>query len=80
MSVSQIWVAASIVALALVAGFVFFVGKGRAENRLSPAASLAFGFIIAGLVFGENRLVGYSLMGAGVVLAVVDIAIRSRKG
>jgi len=78
MSASQIWVAASIVALALVAGLVFFVGKRRAENRLSPWASLALGFIVAGLVFGENRLIGYSLMGAGVILAVVDIAIRSR--
>jgi uncharacterized membrane protein len=80
MSASQIWVAMSIVALALVAGLVFFVGKRRAENRLTPWASLAFGFIIAGLVFGENRMIAYSLMGAGVILAVVDLAIRSRKG
>lgn len=80
MSTSQIWVAVMIVALALVAGLVFFVGKHRAENRLTPWASLAFGFVVAGLVFGENRMIAYGLMGAGVILAVVDAAIRSRKG
>jgi hypothetical protein len=37
-------------------------------------ASLAFGFVVAGIVFGnDNRLIGYGLMGIGVLLAVLDI-------
>jgi hypothetical protein len=40
-------------------------------------AGLAFGFIMAGLFFGEKRSIGYSLLGVGVLLAVIDIVKRS---
>jgi hypothetical protein len=76
---SQIYIIISIVALVVIALLVFFVGKGRQENRLNPLASLAFGFVIAGIVFGEERLLGYGLMGIGVVLSVVDIIMRSNR-
>jgi hypothetical protein len=42
-------------------------------------AGLAWGFVLAGILFGDDRLVGYSLMGVGVVLAIVDIVMRWRK-
>jgi hypothetical protein len=38
----------------------------------------AFLLIISGIVFGDNRLIGYSLLGAGVLLAIIDI-IMNRK-
>jgi uncharacterized membrane protein len=43
-------------------------------------AGLAFGFIIAGVGFGENRLLGYGLFGTGIILAIIDIIIKTRKG
>ena len=73
MNISQIYIAVAIAALAVIAFLVLFVGKNRKENRLTPIASLAFAFVLAGLFFGENRLIGYGLMGVGVLLAVVDI-------
>ena len=37
------------------------------------------GFVIAGIGFSDNRLIGYSLMGVGVALAIVDnILVRRR--
>ena len=79
MSTSVAYIAVSIAALAIIAILVFFASKGKRENRLTPLAGLAFGFVLAGIIFGDDRLIGYSLMGAGVVLAIVDIFNRSRK-
>lgn len=55
----------------------FFAGRNREEKKLTPLAGLAFGFILSGMFFSDNRLVGYGLMGIGVLLAVVDI-LRNR--
>jgi len=79
MNISQIWIAVSIVVLAVIAFLVFFVSKNRKENKLTPLASLAFGFVLAGILFGNDRFIGYGLMGVGVLLAVVDIFNKSRK-
>ncbi len=40
---------------------------------MTPLTGLAFGFILAGIIFGDDRLIGYSLLGIGVILAVIDI-------
>ena len=78
MNISQIWIAISIVVLAAIALLLFFLGKSRKEKRLTLLASLAFGFVVAGIVFGnDNRWIGYGLMGIGVLLAVLDI-LRNR--
>jgi hypothetical protein len=78
MIMSAAFVAVSIIVLAIIAILVFVVGRNRGENRLRPLAGLAWAFVLAGLFFGEKRVVGYSLMGIGVVLAVVDIIGRSK--
>jgi membrane-bound ClpP family serine protease len=76
MTPSQFYILVSIVVLAIVALLVFFVNRGKSENRITPLVGLAFGFVLAGILFGDNRLVGYGLMGVGVILAVVDIFRR----
>lgn len=78
MNVSQIWIAVSIIVLAVIAFLLFFVNKNRKEKRLTPLASLAFAFVLAGMFFGDNRLIGYGLMGIGILLAVVDIFNQSK--
>lgn len=40
---------------------------------MTPLASSAFTFVFAGILFGENRLIGYSLMGVGIILALIDM-------
>lgn len=69
----------SILAIAAVAVLLFFVSSKKQLNRLTPLAGLAFSFVIAGIIFGENRLIGYSLMGLGIILAVIDIFVRGRR-
>jgi hypothetical protein len=73
MNTSQTYIAFSIAVLAAIALLVIFKGKSRKENRLTPLAGLAFGFVLAGILFADDRLIAYSLFGIGVVLAVFDI-------
>lgn len=39
---------------------------------------LAATLIVLGIVFGSDRLVGYSFIGAGVLLSIISV-IKSRK-
>ncbi len=78
MDASQVWVAVAIVVLAVVAVLVFAVGRGQRRNRLTPLAGLAFACVVAGIVLGDDRLIGYGLIGAGVALAIADAIMRSR--
>ena len=78
MNASQGYIALSIVVLLAIAVLLVWAGRKRQESRLTPLAGLAFAFVVAGAVFGSNRLIGYGLMGVGVVLAVADIFNRKR--
>ena len=73
MDAYQVYILIAIVVLALVAILLYFASRKKPKQGLSRLAALSFAFIIAGIIFGENRLVGYSLLGAGIGLAVVDI-------
>ena len=76
MNGSLIYVLVALAALALLA-YLFI--RRKPVKKFTPLAGLAFAFIIAGLVFREPRLLGYSLIGVGVLLAIIDIAARSRQ-
>ncbi len=69
----------AIIVLLVVAILVFFVSQNRAENHLTPMAGLAFGFIVAGILFSGVRILGYGMMAAGVIIAVVDIFKRPKR-
>ena len=79
MSASLPFILISIFVIVIVAVLFFFVSKNRNENRLTPLAGLAFGFILAGILFGENRFLGYGLMGVGVIIALIDIIDGARR-
>lgn len=78
MSESSFYIAVAIVVLLAVAIIAFVLGRREAHNRLTPLAGLAFAFVVMGIVFSADRLIGYTLMGIGVVMAVYDIFRRSR--
>jgi hypothetical protein len=78
METSQFYIVICIVVLAIVAILVFVLNKKTQGQKLTPAAGLAFGFVLAGLFFGKERLIGYSLLGIGVVLAIIDIIRKSK--
>jgi hypothetical protein len=78
MNTSQIYIIATIAVLLVIALLAFFVRNNKKVNRLTMLASLAFGFVLAGLFIPDNRFIGYGLMGIGVILAVIDIFTRSK--
>lgn len=78
MGTSQIYLVITIIALAVVIGLVTLSGRSKKASRLTPLTGLAFGFILAGILFGETRWLGFSLMGIGVILALVEIFKRAR--
>jgi uncharacterized membrane protein len=77
MDASQVYILVAIVILLIIAVIVLFTKKDR--KPLSPLAGLAFGFVIAGLFFADNRFLGYSLIGGGIILSVIDIILKSKK-
>jgi hypothetical protein len=79
MSSSLPYILIALVAIVIVAVLVFLSGKNRQENRLTPLAGLAFGFILAGVLFGENLFLGYAFLLLGILVAVIDIIMRGRQ-
>ena len=81
MDASQTYILIGIIVLLIIAVFVIFVKKGGKKKMkpLTPLAGFAFAFIIAGILFGDSRWLGYSLMGIGVVLAIIDIIMKRKK-
>ncbi len=79
MDASQVYILISIIILAIVAIVLYFASRKKSKEGLSKLAALAFAFIIAGIIFGEDRLIGYSLLGVGVFLALVDIYYKLRQ-
>jgi len=78
MNGSQIYILISIVVLAVIM-IVLALTRKKMQKPLSKLAAFAFSFVIAGIVFGDDRLISYSLMGIGVVLAVIDIVKKLKK-
>jgi hypothetical protein len=73
MDTSPVYLFISILVLAIIAVLMIFVIKSKPGTQLSKLTALAFAFIIAGIIFGEDRLLGYSLIAIGVILALLDI-------
>jgi hypothetical protein len=49
------------------------------KMRSQEFTTLGSTLVILGIVFGEDRLIGYSFIGAGVLLSIVSIVISRRK-
>jgi hypothetical protein len=69
-------IALFIVVLAIVAILIFVVNRNGKKSRLTPLAGIAFAFVVAGIAFGDDRLLGYALMGVGILIAFVDMFPR----
>ena len=65
-----ILITAGIVVLALL---VFSSIKNRKENPLSPSMIIAIGLTVSGITFSSDRLLGYSMLGAGIVISLTEI-------
>ncbi len=78
MSDTTAFIAIAIGALAVLALLAAFVWRRGGQQRMTPLAGVAAACVVCGIVFGEDRVVGYSFFAAGIILAVVDSVRRSR--
>ncbi|MBN2399898.1 MAG: hypothetical protein JXI33_06110 [Candidatus Aminicenantes bacterium] len=78
MTVANIYIIFSLLVLLLMAGMFLLGSRYKKVKTLSPLAGLASAFIVAGIFFGNSRVLGFSLLGAGIILAVSDIIVKSR--
>ena len=59
-------IAAFLVIMALM------VLKRRKIHRISTLTMLGMTMIVLGIIFGDSRWISYSLIGVGVLLAIID--------
>ncbi len=80
MTVANIYIVFSLLVLLLITGMFLLGSRYKRVKTLSPLAGLASAFIVAGIFFGNSRILGFSLLGVGIILAVSDIIVKSRSG
>jgi hypothetical protein len=81
MTPQQTYIAAAIVLFGAVLVIVdLLVGRGRKGKALTGLSGLALAFVLAGMASGGNRLIGYGLLGIGVLLAAADLVRKVARG
>lgn len=74
----QVYIAIFIGLLAIIASVLVINRKTLKRIPLRPLSGLALLCIIAGIVFGRFRVLGYIFIGTGAVLAIVDAVRKTR--
>jgi len=72
-----VWIAISISALVVIV-VLLLIARGRQYQQPSNLAILGMSLVVLGIIFGDNRLIGYPLIGVGIFLSVIE-AIRNRR-
>jgi len=74
-----VWIAISIIALVVII-VLLLISRRKEKQLLNPSNLLILGmsFVVLGIIFGDERIIGYSFIGVGFLLSVID-AIRNRK-
>jgi len=57
---------------AFIAILVLLVLNRRKIHRISTLTMLGMTMVVLGIIFGDSRWISYSLIGVGVLLAVID--------
>jgi hypothetical protein len=73
----RVWIAISIIALVVIV-VLLLIARGRQYQQPSNLAIVGMSLAVLGIIFGDSRIVGYSFIGVGVLLSVID-AIRNRR-
>jgi phosphoglycerol transferase MdoB-like AlkP superfamily enzyme len=73
------WTLISVIILLILLFIIFLVNKKKKKRKFSKLTWFAFVFIFAGILFGDGKSTSYNLIGIGVILAVIDIIINSKK-
>jgi hypothetical protein len=63
----------SLIILAIILILEIFTLKKKKLKKSSKLATSAMTLIVLGIIFGEDRLIGYSLIGVGILLSIIDL-------
>jgi lysylphosphatidylglycerol synthetase-like protein (DUF2156 family) len=72
-----VWTTISIIALAVIV-VLLLIARGRQYQQPSNLAIVGICLVVLGIIFGDTRAIGYSLIGVGVLLSVME-AVRNRR-
>jgi uncharacterized membrane protein len=70
-------IAAGIVSIAVAVAFLSRKKKQAFQDN--ALLSLGIMFVVLGIIFGDDRLVGYSFIGVGVLLSIISAVRGLRK-
>ena len=73
----HLWIAISIIALVVIV-VLLLIARGRQYQQPSNLALLGMSLVVLGIIFGDDRRIGYPLIGVGILLSVIE-AIRNRR-
>jgi hypothetical protein len=65
---------------AFIAILLLLVFKRRKIHRISTLTILGMNMVVIGIIFGDSQWISYSLIGIGVLLAVIDAKYVRRRG
>ena len=74
MDASSIYILIALVTLALIFVYRLYTGRAQQRSRITPLSALGMALILLAMLLGDNRAVGYTLIGVGVLLALIDLA------
>jgi hypothetical protein len=66
----------SIITMVLLA--MVFLLKKTEDPKFTPLVSLALTFVLGGILFSENRIIGYGLLFVGISLAIADLLNKGK--
>jgi len=57
---------------------LLLIARGRQYQQPSNLAIVGISLVVLGIIFGDTRAAGYSLIGVGVLLSIME-AVRNRR-
>ena len=79
MEISRQYIIAAIVVLFAIGAAGFFKRGRKDAKRVTPLAGLAYVFVFAGILSGDSRFLSFGLLGAGVIVGVIDSIVENKK-
>ena len=73
----QVWIAISVIALIVII-VLLLVARRKEYHKPSNLALSGMSLVVLGVIFGDERILGYSFIGVGILLSVID-AVRNRR-
>jgi hypothetical protein len=80
MTLANVHIIFSVLVLFVIVVLFIMGSRYKKIKTLSSLAGLASAFIVVGIFFGNNSMLGFSLLAVGVILAIGDIIVKARSG